>query len=217
MKERLERLRSRIDNMSLRERAILFGAVVVVLFVLWDSLLMQPLEAGRKAKLERLTQVRDEVETINQQTQQILARRDRDPNEELRRDLARTEAAIGKLEASIGATMGTLIAPREMARVLEDVLTRQTGLRPVKVESLPAVPVISGGAATGDAASLYRHRLQLTLAGGYLETVAYLRQLEALPWSFYWDSVTLDANDHSHTVVVITVSTLGLREGWIGV
>lgn len=217
MRERLERLRTRIDNMSLRERALLFGVIVVVLFLVWDALLMQPLEAERKAKLARLDQVRAELTAANEQIQQILARRTEDPNAALKRELGRIEAATAALNERIGATMGTLIAPTDMARVLEDVLTRQTGLRPLKVASLPPVPVLADDKQEGAPAAVYRHRMQLTLTGGYLQAVAYLRALEGLPWSFYWDSVEVNATAYPDTVVVITVSTLGLREGWIGV
>ncbi len=215
MKAWLAALRTRIDSMSLRERAMLFLALVAVLFTLWDMALMQPLEVQRRARLARLDQVRSEVVEVNAQVQALLDRRRSDPNAELRRELERHQSAIHALERRIGDTLKTLIAPREMARALEDVLTRQTGLKPVKVESLGAVPLLPDTAES--ATGVYRHRLQLTLTGGYLDAVQYLRAMQQLPWRFFWDSIEVDAGDYPRSRIVITVSTLSLSEGWIGV
>ncbi len=218
LKARIEQLRLRIDGMTLRERALLFGAVVIVLFMAWDSLLMAPLEARKEARLARLDTVMGEIEEVNRQVQTILERRQQDPNLQLHRELARLKARIGSVDERIGREMAGLIGPQQMARMLEQVLLQQSSLKPLRIENLGSAPLVvpGDGEAPGDGVGVYRHRLLLVMEGSYLQAVEYLEALQALPWAFYWDEVSIEMVDYPKARVRLVVSTLSLKEGWIG-
>lgn len=216
---RIEQLRIRIDSMTLRERVMLFGAVVMVLFMAWDSFLMAPLEARKESQLARLESVRLEIEELNQQIQALVEDHDKDPNLQLRRELARVNSRIDGIDARIGREMTGLIGPRQMARMLEEVLVRQSGLKPLRIENLGSAPLVTpseGESEDGQGAGAFRHRLLLEMEGGYLQAVEYLQALQALPWAFYWDEVSIEVVDYPTARMRLVVSTLSLKESWIG-
>ncbi|SCZ64968.1 hypothetical protein [Thiohalomonas denitrificans] len=219
LKARIEQLRLRIDSMTLRERVLLFGTVVVVLFMAWDSFLMAPLGARNEAQVTRLETVRGEIDKINQQVRAILEERKKDPNLELNRDLARVSARVHNIDRRIAKEMAGLIGPQQMARMLEEVLVQQDNLKPLRIENLGSSPLVMPTQqefADGDSGGVYRHRLLLEMEGGYLQTVDYLRALQALPWTFYWDEVSIELVDYPTARVRLVVSTLSLEENWIG-
>jgi MSHA biogenesis protein MshJ len=57
----------------------------------------------------------------------------------------------------------------------------------------------------------------MEIRGGYLSTLRYLEELEDLPWRFFWKSLNYEVLEYPEARVVLTVETLSLREGWIGV
>lgn len=215
MKAQLARLAERIDALSLRERGIVFVAILVVLYMLWDAALMGPLDASKETATKRIAVLQQEITAFDQQIAQVVSRQQSDPNVELRRQILPVEQRLETLDERIGQAMSGLVAPQEMARVVEAVLQRHSGLQPVRVESLGSAPLLeTEGSQT---TMIYRHRMQIELRGSYLDTVAFLRAVQALPWAFYWDSVDVELEEYPRARIVVTVSTLSLKEGWIGV
>jgi len=211
---RLEKIRTRIDELSLRERGLLFLSLVAVIFMLWQSALMKPVETAQKAKLERLTTLQKEVEALDTQIQTLIATRTADPDAENRRVAEELRAQLGQLEGRIVGTVEGLVEPRQMAQMLEDVLTRNPGLKLKKARSLRAVPLV---AEEGLGGTVYQHGLRLELEGSYLDALNYLRALQKLPRSIYWDEVQVAMEEYPTAKITITVHTLSLSEGWIGV
>ena len=57
----------------------------------------------------------------------------------------------------------------------------------------------------------------LELEGSYLDCLAYLTEVERLPWQIYWHSIQLDSQNPPRNRIVIELYTLSLEEDWIGV
>ena len=134
------------------------------------------------------------------------------------RDVARYSAVrVQRVKLLLYATSG-LIAPKEMAQVLEQVLARASRLTLQGLRTLPPQAVVAPNAQTGaGAAQIYKHVVELELTGGYLDTLYFLQQLEALPWRFFWDHIEYTVEEHPRGRVRLRLYTLGLEEGWIGV
>jgi len=60
--------------------------------------------------------------------------------------------------------------------------------------------------------NINRYELELQLEGGYLETLNYLRALEALPWKFFWAGITFATTEHPKGNVELEIYTLGQAE-----
>ena len=124
---------------------------------------------------------------------------------------------MAELDRRLKSQMGDLIDPANMARVLEAILTRHTDLRLRRLENLPTRPLLAGEDGNAPEAGVYRHGLEMEFSGSYLSLLAYLKELDALPWNFYWDALELQVDEYPRAVITIRVHTLSLDEGWIGV
>lgn len=215
MRKRLQTLAARVDALTRRERAILFATAAIVVVVVAQALLLDPLATKRNAALERIVGLQQETEALQRQAQLLIEHRNADPDAENLRMQAELVAALKQLSTRIATTVQGLIEPRQMAEVLEDVLTRNTDLRLIKAESLPALPLtLQQQAGKG---TIYRHGLRLELEGSYLGALDYLRALQQMPRSFYWDEIEIVMDKYPRARIIITVHTLSLSEGWIGV
>lgn len=233
--DRLRVAAARIDALSLKERALLLAASTLALMMAWDGLLLQPLERTKVRLQAEVTTLQGTLAQTDALSAEVVMQGETDPDAGLRAGLARTQAELAVVEADIRDRIGRMVPPERMAEVLETVLSRFDRLEFVALEGLGVEPVLKaapaapdGVAGAGRAASpaaseavdfagAYRHGLRIRFAGSYLDALAYLEALEALPWGFFWDRVELETRDYPRTEGSIVVYTLSLDRGWIGV
>ena len=117
---------------------------------------------------------------------------------------AEPDSAEAKLWASVQAS-GLSAAPGTLH-----------GSAPVTVPGAAAGPAGSAPAAVPKAAPLlYRHGVELVLQGSYLDMVAYMEALEAMPSQLFWGKATLNAEDYPRTRLALTLYTLSLDPKWM--
>jgi MSHA biogenesis protein MshJ len=75
------------------------------------------------------------------------------------------------------------------------------------------VPPSLPAATTGP--TLYRHGVRMLLKGDYRSLVRYLAHVEQLPWTIYWDEVTLVVDKHPVVELAIEFHTLSEQEAWL--
>lgn len=225
MKARLQQLQARLDGMTVRERALLLLVVGAVLYMLWQLFLLDPLLAERKSLRDRQAALGREIPAIEGRIAETIRRHQQDPNAPLRQRLAALKERLDKVERQIAEEITDLIAPHQMSRALEDLLTRNDGLKLHRVENRPARPLIPAPEGdnkevegqAGAAAGVYRHGLELIFQGDYRQTVAYLEAVEDLEWGLYWDALDLQLEEYPRVRIALEVHTLSLEEGWLGV
>lgn len=217
MRERISKLLARFDALSLRERLLVTAVILVFLFVLWDSLLMQPLGVQQKTANEQINNTQQQVKTLSTTIAALVTSSHNDPNARLRQQISAAQQQSASLDKQLeGATVG-LVTPDQMAQVLEIVLAKQSRLKLVSVRSLPAKALLKLAKGDTSSSNVYSHGLELRFQGSFADTLVYLRALRALPWHFYWDSLDIKMDHYPRNNVTLVVHTLGLREGWIGV
>jgi MSHA biogenesis protein MshJ len=218
-KERIAALPNRIDELSLRERGILFLILVFLVYMVWDAMLVAPQEKSQKKLLSEISTIRTEISTMEQQKLEIINRHRVDPNAVELRKLQQLNETGQQIEEQIKEAVKGLIEPQEMARALERVLKGQHQLSFVRIENLGATPLLDIEPTEGDVSGvgIFKHTMRIELEGSFHHARDYLQALEQLPWRFHWQSVELTMIDYPVARVVITVNTLSLNEGWIGV
>lgn len=210
-------LGARIDAMSLRERAFVFAAAVVVVWALVQTLLI---DAGRQRVLNadtRLQSARSALEQIEQQRQLLAGQAGHNPDQSARAALGALEAKLAGLNTDLETRGHTLVPPERMAQVLKDVVRGQPGVRIDSIKTLSPHPVLLAGAPEGSPPAFYRHGFEITVIGSYAGLVAYLERLEALPWHLNWAEATLDASGRPDLKLTLVVHTLSLEEAWLRV
>lgn len=223
---RLAELLDRFDRLSLRERGLVAAAALGLMLVIWDVAVQGPLQRKHRVREQAVVALRAEVQGLERSAQTLAAQVQDDPVRAASQAVAALKAEIAGLDQRLtGATAG-LIEPREMGRVLEDVLARTARLKLLSLRTLPAeplVPVVPAAAApaaqpaVAAGPQVWRHGVEIEVSGSYLDTLEFLQALEGLPWRFYWDRVDFAVEQHPRGRARLLVHTLGLREGWIGV
>lgn len=109
-----------------------------------------------------------------------------------------------------------------MAAVLENMLNRSQAVRLVSLKTLPVTmlverPVEAGKEelAVADEHQVYKHGVEITLQGNYIDLMDYLARLEKLPWQMFWAKTRMDASDYPRVRVTLTLYTLSLDKAWL--
>lgn len=230
----LTKIAEKIDNLSIRERAIILFGILFVLYSVWDVLLMQPLNNQQKVVRADLQQMQASQLATYTQIQKIIEDNRKDPNIELEQKLNALKAELKQLHNEVQASTAHLVAPGQMAKILEEVLYKTKGLRLTALNSLGATSLTGDGqvkktagastaipkdegTAGAEIASAYKHGIRIEFEGDYMATLNYLKELESLDSRFFWGSIEYQVTDYPLARAAIQVFTLSLQKNWIDV
>ncbi len=216
--KRVKELLIWLNARSTRERVVLSGAALMIPVLLWDSALMEPLEARRVAAEKRIVSLELDVARLEGQTEKLASELSIDLDAENR---ARREGlldSLSRLRQVVDERTGDLIPPAEMTRVLKEMLARQEGLRLVRLESLAVEPLFETPEAVEvEGSDLFKHGVVIEVLGDFPSTVRYLQAVEKLPWRFFWESLDYEVLDYPKARVTLTLRSLSTQEGLVGV
>ena len=203
----------RYDALSLRERLIVFAAMVALSLGAWYGTLLQPLSARAEANRQEIEKRHKSTATANAALEDQVLQMAGAGNA-VQAQLADAHQRLSEIDASLGEHAAQLIDPGEMAQILEEVLTEQDELRLIRIRNL--VPEKLTTADQENPTTLFRHGLEIEVDGSFLACLDYLSAIEALPWRLYWQAFDLSVLSYPENRIRIEVSTLSLAEEWIG-
>lgn len=212
----LRQFEERVSVMSLRERVLVFAAAVVVALALVQVLLIDRAHARAQQANDRLQTAVAGLAAIEGQRGPQTGRPALDPDQAARVALDAQEAQLARLNAELDARGRALVAPERMPAVLKDVVQGQGRVRIVGFKTLAPQPVALAGAEAGHP-GFYRHGFEVVVQGSYADLLAYLEQLEALPWNLSWVEARLDAATRPDLKLTLIVHTLSLEAAWLRV
>ncbi len=209
----LQQWSERIDALDLRERILLLVATVVVLFLIVDSLGLQPALRSQQAAEQHITDMEMKLSALHQQAILFNSKSDHNPMVSRYRKRDRLAAELSELDARIVDQLGALVEPAQAAKLLEQVLTGHRGL---KLKSLQASSESQDKPAPHTSPShtgLGRYQLEMVVEGGYLDLLRYLQELEAMPWKFFWQKVIFQTTEYPMAETRLQLYTLGAHHG----
>ncbi len=224
--DKLNALLTRFEQFSLRERALIAAALLFALYQVWDMTLNRPQDQEVSALQSQLQRDSAAIKATEQQIRQLEQRLLANSAVRYRQETERLEQQLSGTEQRIDAFADELISPTDMARLLEELLTRERSLSLLRLETLgsrqviPAVLERRTEGAEAQASTRYRvfrHDFAIEFQGAYLATLKYLEALDQLPWRFYWDGIRYTVEQHPLGRVRLELHTLSFSEGWIGV
>lgn len=224
MNETWQKAVARFDALKPRERAMLFvsGAAVIawLVFVLAiDNELARHRRLSADISRQQATLAQFQV-----QTAELMRSAAQDPDTAGRARIDALKAQLAQFDAELRGVQQGLVPPTRMARVLEDVLTRNSRVHLVKLKTLPVTALVDREAkgepvraVTPDGADrlVYKHGIELTLEGGYLDLLDYLARLEKMQWQMFWARTHIDALQYPRVQMTVTLYTLSLDEAWL--
>lgn len=212
MNAALLRYAERIDNATLRERALLFAAAALILIFVANAVLLKPVRDTQRRLSTELAQREVELRTVQAELQRLARTRTADPDARNRARVAELRTELAALDAKIAAQQRRFTSPQRMRAALEEMLGRNQRLRLLDLKTLPITDLSARGQA---GQRVFRHGVELTLAGGYLELHAYLKALEGLSTQLYWGRADLQVTEYPVATLKLTVYTLSLDQAWL--
>ncbi len=244
MKAQWTELASKIDALSLRERAMVLLSVLAVFYVLWDVAVAGP-QTKTHARLQsqlsnsqaQLQAKRGELQVYTQMLAQGAERPEMKRQKRLKEELATLNEELSSLSQG-------LVSADDLPRLLQDVLSHSQGLRLLSVQTLPVETLsledeIAGQPREKPAenknikavvlqiesveeeetleAGVYKHSTSVKFSGDYFQVLDYVRALETLSWRFYWDWMDYSVSSYPKAEIEIRVYTLSAEEGLFGV
>lgn len=222
MKQVWSRYAAKFDALGRRERTMVFVAAICVLgfagyeLVLAGAMRQMARSSALIAKHEvELAQVRSRKEALTR----LLAQ---DPNEELRGRIAALRAQVEQRDKEVREVHRGLVAPNRMAAALEDMLSGSRNVRLVALRTLPVSALVETPASehspeilTDHGRQVYKHGVEITVQGNYLDLLDYLSRLERLPWQMFWAQTRMDASDYPRVRLTVRLYTLSLDRAWL--
>lgn len=227
MRARLLRLADRIDRATLRERLLIFAALAVLILAVGDAILVEP-EVARNKRLTRdLGQRQGEAGRLREQLTQLAGAQGSRFDAAMRERVQRARDEVERIERRIVDEQGGLARPEQMRTVLEELLGRNRRVSLVEIKTLEPLAASPSDPKSAPARSLpskaaaermvYRHGMEIVVAGPYLDLLQYLKELEHLPTRLYWGGAELDASRYPIVRLKLNVYTLSLDKAWMSV
>lgn len=240
MKQQLQqewiKLSTRLDAMTLRERAMVFVAVVAAILFLIYMVSVEPLLNRQKALNLQIKTQQNQIAGIDMEIAAKAQGFVVDPDLDTRERLKAVRQEIDTTSAGLMAVQKGLVAPDKIAPLLGHLLRGNGKLKLVSMKTLPvtglneaaqpkaeAAPAAPATPAAGGKPAapvkprelLYRHGVEIVLQGSYLDMVSYMDALESLPVQLFWGKAQLDAQQYPNSRLTLTLYTLSLDQKWM--
>lgn len=208
---------NKIDGMSLRERALTFAAVSAVVIALTKTMFIDPMLLQQKNLSKQLLLQEGALKEAQVQIE-VLQHGGRAEEGSLLQDrLTQVRQQLAESATYLQHKRERLVAPEKMSELLEQMLARNGHLRLLSLHNLPATPVLEKSiqATAQNEKQLFKHGVQITVRGNYLDMLQYLTELEQLPAQMFWGEAALKVETHPDAVLTLTLYTLSLDKTWL--
>jgi MSHA biogenesis protein MshJ len=219
MKQQLQKYADSIDAMALRERAMFFGAVALVIMTLLQVFLLNPVLSRRNQLSAQIAQQEDETKSMQAQIE-VLVRPTAPDQDALNRDrLKNLREETAQVELRFQEQQKQFVAPEKMVSLLANMVGKNRKLQLVSLRNLPSVGLSTGAAANSAAGAreVYRHTVELSVKGSYFDLLEYVAALEGLPQRVFWDGFELNVAQYPQSVLKLTIYTLSPEKSWLAV
>jgi MSHA biogenesis protein MshJ len=228
------------DKISDREQKIVLLTIVSLLLVLGFVAIVEPLLLANKSLYEE----QRNIQSINAKTtlriEETLFTQHQDPNDKLRKNLSELNIQANGLQSQIGLLTQALVAPKQMVRLLENVLTQDKQLKLISLSNLPEqgmninemgreesskeLSLGESGEVVGNVLLesepdylIYKHGFEVELEATYDSSTAYMKRLDNLPWQLFWQSLKYESTQYPKGSLKIRIYTLSMSKAVLGV
>lgn len=231
MKRYWELARTTIDALSFRERAIIFAATTFVLVALLNAILLDPLLSKKKSLSDQMQQPQGRMKEQQAALESLLQAKRDVAQSPLRLRATQLQQQLDEQDAFLKTRSDRLIDPARMSDLLRNVLSKNNQLQLVALKTLPASPLMDTAAeAAGNKSDqqpgnqeqsnqkkIFKHGVQITVRGGYLDLMRYLTALESMPGQMFWGEINFAVEKYPNGLLTITLYTLSLDKTWLTV
>lgn len=226
MKHYWELASTKINDLSLRERAILFAAAAFVLISALNAILLDPLLRKQQALSSQVVQEQEQAKALQAQMESLLQAKNEDEHSPLRSRAAQLKQQLQEQRDYVQNRRDRMVEPGKMADLLEQVLKRNEQLQLVELHTLPVSPLLERPATNEVTApanhgemqkQIFKHGVRITVRGSYLDMLRYITALEKMPVQMIWGDASMSVELYPNAVLTLTLYTLSLDKTWLTV
>lgn len=234
----LNTIGTRFSALKPNERRLVMIAAIGGLLLIGYSFLIEPAQQTATLKRDLLSQQENELAALQSQLPG-LRQQANDPDAGLRLDIANTQRQIGSIEDELRQFDHLLVSPTQMPRLLQSMLAKHRSLSLVSLKTLPAqpllapvaiqsgsapapvglqaMPAVSGDKPAPPPGGIYRHGVEITVAGSYAQLLAYADELQRITPRPLWSSLQLKVVEYPRSELTFTLYTISLDLPWLAV
>lgn len=209
---------------------MVFVAGVVVMYGAVNVWAVSPDAIEEDALNAALTQTQTQINTLNTHIALTMQAPVHDPNTEYQQEVASVSTMITQQQAALTTQEHTLLTADQMGNLLDGLLRQSAGVHLVRMKTLPASSLLvkdkdgntrllseqeAARAAPDVQTLIYRHSIQMTIAGAYFDLLHYVESMEKLPQRLLWKQVSMVSKDYPQNELTLEVYTLGLDNTWL--
>lgn len=224
----------RYSALSPREKFLLVIGAVAVVYMVLQFVLLDPVAAEVKALRDQQAAYRQDIKKLESEQLLLLQSMNKDPDAALKQQVETMQQQLQALDKELTELSVGLVPAKQLPLLLQDVLRKTGKLELRRMQTLPVtnlqLQALEAGSADTDRSSqdsqvggeedpsyltagVYKHAVQMELAGTYFQVLAYLEALESLNWRFYWQSLNYQVEKYPRAVITLDVYTLSTEEG----
>ena len=128
MKRLWQQISEKVDNASLRERAMIFAAAALVLIALMNVALIEPELVVQRRLSGEIAQRQTEIKGMQEQLQTLALVRQTDPDRESRNRFEALKKRIGEIEKILAEEQRKFAPPEQVGALLGEMLSRLRGV-----------------------------------------------------------------------------------------
>lgn len=226
------------ENISDRERKILLSTIVLVVFLIFYMVLIEPFALQGNQYRDEYISLEESNASLEAKIEETLANKYKDPNIKYKKNLSQLEEQESEVDEKILALTQALVEPRNMVFILESALKETKGIKLISLRNLPGENVYIDSPESGSEegtltkvediesveakdedydAVIYRHALEIVVEANYKRMVEYLKRLDEMAWKVFWQELRYEVKRYPKGQLKIKIYTLSTSKEVLGV
>ncbi len=233
MKKKFKQITEKYEALTQRERYIVFFAGLLLVYSLLNSLLLGAVVSKRSTLQSEITLSQTRMQEVSSQMKEITQAPLMDVDSQNKAKIEQLKKNIETQTQAMSALQNSLITPQDIPKMLNGLLQSHADVRLLSMKNLAPVSILqaekSGDASQEDGHSIsltgvsnagsdvYKHGLEITVAGQYLDLMRYAAAIENLPMHVLWSKAALRVKDYPTSELTLTLYTLSLDKTWLSI
>lgn len=220
----------KFNALNQRERWMIFAAILCVFYGVFDFL-VSPVLIKQKMLASEIANHQTKLQTLNLEMVGLTQKNPQQKTPEQQK-IAALEEELQGMENAVSNLQSTLVSQEKMPDLLRDLLKQNSALKLISLKTLPADNVLENknapknenmlANAPATTLPVFKHGVEMTIEGRYLDLLDYVASIEKMPWHVLWESANLVVDNQNMTEtpmsqLTLTVYTLSLDKTWLSI
>ncbi len=120
----------------------IFGGILAILFVVAFNMIFAPMRAEQASLEKAITAKFEQTGKLQAEAKHLSEQLVQDPNAANRARVADLKTLLAATEAEVAVVTRGLVSPKDMARMVEQILATNRAVQVVRVENLPSLSLL---------------------------------------------------------------------------